>query len=109
LSPSCYLRTSSPPMPSSLPNTTLFRSHAERLGSKRLRRHHGLHRWLVAIANTADEFFSIASISARHCVSAENNFQAWNFHCALQDRKSTRLNSSHGSSSYGVFCLKKKK
>src|SRR5207245_8206717 len=25
------------------------------------------------------------------------------------DRKSTRLNSSHGSSSYAVFCLKKKK
>src|SRR5699024_11952687 len=26
-----------------------------------------------------------------------------------QDRKSTRLNSSHVSSSYAVFCLKKKK
>src|SRR5438128_5909536 len=25
------------------------------------------------------------------------------------DRKSTRLNSSHGSNSYAVFCLKKKK
>src|SRR5207245_8818652 len=25
----------------------------------------------------------------------------------LQDRKSTRLNSSHGSISYAVFCLKK--
>src|SRR5438128_9849331 len=25
-----------------------------------------------------------------------------------QDRKSTRLNSSHGSISYAVFCLKKK-
>src|SRR5207245_4534596 len=25
------------------------------------------------------------------------------------DRKSTRLNSSHGSSSYAVFCLKKKR
>src|SRR5690625_6727999 len=28
---------------------------------------------------------------------------------ALQDRKSTRLNSSHVASSYAVFCLKKKK
>src|SRR3989337_1913968 len=28
--------------------------------------------------------------------------------CAL-DRKSTRLNSSHGSISYAVFCLQKKK
>src|SRR5699024_11670774 len=27
----------------------------------------------------------------------------------LQDRKSTRLNSSHVSNSYAVFCLKKKK
>src|SRR6266542_1600595 len=30
-------------------------------------------------------------------------------HRAVADRKSTRLNSSHGSSSYAVFCLKKKK
>src|SRR2546422_6406893 len=28
---------------------------------------------------------------------------------ALTDRKSTRLNSSHGYISYAVFCLKKKK
>src|SRR5438128_8586298 len=28
---------------------------------------------------------------------------------AQRDRKSTRLNSSHGSISYAVFCLKKKK
>src|SRR2546422_11497270 len=29
--------------------------------------------------------------------------------CRSQDRKSTRLNSSHGYISYAVFCLKKKK
>src|SRR5690348_17366269 len=29
--------------------------------------------------------------------------------CGRQDRKSTRLNSSHPSISYAVFCLKKKK
>src|SRR5947199_1764391 len=29
--------------------------------------------------------------------------------CALLDRKSTRLNSSHLGISYAVFCLKKKK
>src|SRR3712207_8011279 len=28
--------------------------------------------------------------------------------CALLDRKSTRLNSSHANISYAVFCLKKK-
>src|SRR5689334_23647556 len=30
-------------------------------------------------------------------------------HVVGQDRKSTRLNSSHSSISYAVFCLKKKK
>src|SRR2546429_6190519 len=29
--------------------------------------------------------------------------------CIMRDRKSTRLNSSHGYISYAVFCLKKKK
>src|SRR2546422_6177013 len=29
-------------------------------------------------------------------------------HMAARDRKSTRLNSSHGYISYAVFCLKKK-
>src|SRR5947209_12522493 len=28
---------------------------------------------------------------------------------ALEDRKSTRLNSSHANNSYAVFCLKKKR
>src|SRR5689334_25394999 len=31
------------------------------------------------------------------------------FNRSAQDRKSTRLNSSHSSISYAVFCLKKKK
>src|SRR5712692_11354982 len=31
------------------------------------------------------------------------------YRAARQDRKSTRLNSSHSSISYAVFCLKKKK
>src|SRR2546430_13188444 len=30
-------------------------------------------------------------------------------HAGLEDRKSTRLNSSHSQISYAVFCLKKKK
>src|SRR5256884_5798751 len=36
----------------------------------------------------------------------ENEARAW--HHDLKDRKSTRLNSSHGYISYAVFCLKKK-
>src|SRR5699024_12640891 len=34
--------------------------------------------------------------------------QLQNSSAAVQDRKSTRLNSSHVSISYAVFCLKKK-
>src|SRR6266542_4045140 len=33
----------------------------------------------------------------------------WGMRRTMKDRKSTRLNSSHGSISYAVFCLKKKK
>src|SRR5207245_5409605 len=41
-----------------------------------------------------------------HLVRGQENFgRAAPHH---QDRKSTRLNSSHGSISYAVFCLKKK-
>src|SRR2546429_8646719 len=36
------------------------------------------------------------------------DFLAWP-NAACGDRKSTRLNSSHGYISYAVFCLKKKK
>src|SRR2546422_8580192 len=35
---------------------------------------------------------------------------SWTWPClGKEDRKSTRLNSSHGYISYAVFCLKKKK
>src|SRR2546422_6517782 len=37
------------------------------------------------------------------------NIVSDNKHLFLRDRKSTRLNSSHGYISYAVFCLKKKK
>src|SRR5438128_3804540 len=40
----------------------------------------------------------------KHVATAESAGQA-----TQADRKSTRLNSSHGSISYAVFCLKKKK
>src|SRR5438128_9777372 len=42
--------------------------------------------------------------------NAESFFGGWaSGFCSISDRKSTRLNSSHGSISYAVFCLKKKK
>src|SRR2546422_4412225 len=41
----------------------------------------------------------------RHLATATN----WDALFIAADRKSTRLNSSHGYISYAVFCLKKKK
>src|SRR5438309_8247249 len=43
-----------------------------------------------------------AGVPARHGLGAERSSRA------TRDRKSTRLNSSHSSISYAVFCLKKK-
>src|SRR2546421_7277967 len=42
---------------------------------------------------------------------APNSAAATGGHCRriIEDRKSTRLNSSHDQISYAVFCLKKKK
>src|SRR2546429_1802196 len=45
------------------------------------------------------------SVTSVHATSAELAFEQ----LVLLDRKSTRLNSSHGYISYAVFCLKKKK
>src|SRR5207245_4116779 len=42
------------------------------------------------------------------CKSANQSLESNNNIYGVIDRKSTRLNSSHGSISYAVFCLKKK-
>src|SRR2546422_8530670 len=79
-----------PPRSTLFPYTTLFRSHAaagteaERIGCG----HTGevRHDQVVLPGGQAEEGLNV-----------------------LVDRKSTRLNSSHGYISYAVFCLKKKK
>src|SRR2546422_3205743 len=38
----------------------------------------------------------------------DEEFELWQAYPLVLDRKSTRLNSSHGYISYAVFCLKKK-
>src|SRR5690242_5610481 len=48
-------------------------------------------------------------VHRRHHVGVEHGGGASAAALALLDRKSTRLNSSHMSISYAVFCLKKKK
>src|SRR3712207_8902615 len=78
-----------PPRSTLFPYTTLFRSIIER------------HEALVR---------SLAHKFARPGVPVEDLVQsAWvALIGALEDRKSTRLNSSHANISYAVFCLKKK-
>src|SRR2546422_2995662 len=45
----------------------------------------------------------------QHARAVAGQCRAVGRHQHEQDRKSTRLNSSHGYISYAVFCLKKKK
>src|SRR2546429_2353379 len=53
-------------------------------------------------------FRSFAAEGRKIGVDVDNNVDAMHWR-RLRDRKSTRLNSSHGYISYAVFCLKKKK
>src|SRR3712207_6988365 len=80
-----------PPRSTLFPYTTLFRSFDE-LEKKRYARHGA---WLPA----ALEF-------GRH---PGESVLLLNPGVGSEDRKSTRLNSSHANISYAVFCLKKKR
>src|SRR5688572_32419103 len=73
-----------PPRSTLFPYTTLFRSRVEpvHLDEQLIQR-------LFALVGSA------AAVSSRSALA--------------EDRKSTRLNSSHSQISYAVFCLKKKK
>src|SRR5699024_11477218 len=57
-------------------------------------------------ASSFDEPLSSELLQAAR-VTVNNNTKA-NKNLFMEDRKSTRLNSSHVSISYAVFCLKKK-
>src|SRR2546422_4626955 len=76
-----------PPRSTLFPYTTLFRSYARPAGHRhraRLRSHH-----------VGDRGGDDRLVRGLHAL-------------LRQDRKSTRLNSSHGYISYAVFCLEKK-
>src|SRR5690625_6502415 len=51
----------------------------------------------------------VIGFNVRPDVNAQKAAQSEGVDVRLQDRKSTRLNSSHVAISYAVFCLKKKK
>src|SRR5690348_17450228 len=88
-----------PPRSTLFPYTTLFRSHRERVGI--FRRVQGR---LAAIGGNMD-FGSGRVLGDRDRDRLRVLAAAGN---DTRDRKSTRLNSSHPSISYAVFCLKKK-
>src|SRR5438876_8341425 len=60
--------------------------------------HDALPIYLVALLQRRDE-----------CTVAASSVLMPDAGASTEDRKSTRLNSSHPSISYAVFCLKKKK
>src|SRR2546422_3668645 len=79
-----------PPRSTLFPYTTLFRSLQDFFGIE----------FMPQGPATAGSFDDRAGVN-EHAVEVEEK--------ARTDRKSTRLNSSHGYISYAVFCLKKKK
>src|SRR2546429_4634610 len=89
-----------PPRSTLFPYTTLFRSHRDSAAE-------GFERWkncwprkISSRENDedSDETLERLVLCGAIGVGSDN-----------VDRKSTRLNSSHGYISYAVFCLKKKK
>src|SRR5690348_17545939 len=85
-----FLMIRRPPRSTLFPYTTLFRSDCRR------RRHAHVHHDLERAVRLPFPDRRIDRMARLPVVAA-------------RDRKSTRLNSSHPSISYAVFCLKKKK
>src|SRR3712207_8142965 len=83
-----------PPRSTLFPYTTLFRS---RDVSEYLR-HFGIVSW-----PERDDQFDYKTVARVLETPRDRNLRA-----NSQDRKSTRLNSSHANISYAVFCLKKR-
>src|SRR2546429_7979913 len=63
-------------------------------------------RKVAALDEVGDQLGVEHDLDGRHAAAVHGAHQALGDHA---DRKSTRLNSSHGYISYAVFCLKKKK
>src|SRR2546430_9352055 len=95
-----------PPRSTLFPYTTLFRS--ELLGNQ------ASFRYWTTVALKAGEKCAGRTVTAitgyiQRCITSEGSVNGVEPAVRLQDRKSTRLNSSHSQISYAVFCLKKNK
>src|SRR5688572_32739883 len=90
-----------PPRSTLFPYTTLFRSETPpRPDARRLRRARDLARRALPPRGERP------APAGERCVASRGERR---FRRRSEDRKSTRLNSSHSQISYAVFCLKKKK
>src|SRR5205809_6188411 len=87
-----------PPRPTLFPYTTLFRSTTARAK---------LDQTQATAALSPDVIAAQASLAQAE-LALHSKHQSLDQLSAQLDRKSTRLNSSHGYISYAVFCLKKK-
>src|SRR2546429_3919839 len=63
----------------------------------------------AALEQRAGRAGIVAVVLERLAHRFRNDGVGGEMHHRVEDRKSTRLNSSHGYISYAVFCLKKKK
>src|SRR5206468_12444104 len=97
--PSFSLTTRRPPPSTLFPYTTLFRSRFEEL--ERVAAHR--------VAGGEDDSFGHPRVLAGELGVHLAPGEVRHPQVADEDRKSTRLNSSHDQISYAVFCLKKKK
>src|SRR3712207_7087493 len=95
-----------PPRSTLFPYTTLFRSLADEEVTISER---GSESGRQAAAQYMKESFNAMGIPARIIEFDVDDGRGFNVEATLEDRKSTRLNSSHANISYAVFCLKKKK
>src|SRR3712207_8900343 len=92
-----------PPRSTLFPYTTLFRSYFSDGITEDIITELSRFRELTVIARNSSFSFRGKSVDVREIG------RALGAGYVVEDRKSTRLNSSHANISYAVFCLKKKK
>src|SRR5690349_23618814 len=97
-----------PPRSTLFPYTTLFRSREDLREHERRVRHRAAERSRVQIGAAAAQI-DLEVHEAAQAVADRRHAAREHRRIGDEDRKSTRLNSSHVEISYAVFCLKKKK